>query len=138
MVSPFYWMVTTALKELAEATLFPPTLWPTRWHVENFETAWRTATFGQYFLNTIIVAVIQTGMVLVTSALAAYGFARVRFFGRDIIFICFLGTLMVPVEVELIPNFLILKHLGWYDTYAALIVPWGTSVMGIFCCGSSS
>lgn len=129
---PFYWMVTTAFKDLTEASRFPPTLWPHALHPGNFIDAWTAAPFGRYFLNTVIVASCQTVGVLITSTLAAYSFARFRFPGRDIVFLCFLGTMMVPMEVSLVPNFVILKHLGWYDTYIGLIAPWTANVFGIF------
>src|SRR5207253_4834973 len=68
----------------------------------------------------------------VTSTLAAYAFARIPFRGKNLLFLCFLGTLMIPLEVILVPDFIILKYLGWYDTYLALIIPWSASVFAIF------
>ena len=132
MLFPFYWMLTTAVKDLEEASLFPPTLWPREWHPENFAGAWNSAPFGRYFANTILVAGFQTAGVLATASLAAYGFARIPFRGRQVLFVCFLGTMMVPLEVILVPNFVILKQLGWYNTYLALIVPWAANVFGVF------
>lgn len=132
VIFPFYWMIITAFKDLNEASRFPPTLWPQEWHPHNFIDAWKTAPFGRYFLNTLIVAGCQTLAVLITSTLAAYGFARFRFPGRNVLFVCFLGTMMVPLEVILVPNFVILKQLGWYDSYAGLIAPWAVNVFGIF------
>ncbi|HZT06096.1 MAG TPA: carbohydrate ABC transporter permease [Chloroflexota bacterium] len=132
MLFPFYWMLTTALKGLEEASAFPPTLWPTVWMWDNFGRAWQAAPFGRYLLNTVVVATGQTASVLVTGSLAAYAFARIPFPGKNLLFICFLGTMMIPVEVLLVPDFIILKNLGWYDTYLALIVPWMTSVFAIF------
>ncbi|MBI2887656.1 MAG: carbohydrate ABC transporter permease [Chloroflexi bacterium] len=132
MLFPFYWMVVTAFKDLEEASAFPPTLWPSEWHPENFLTAWGMAPFGRYFVNTILVAGLQTTAVLLTSALAAYALARIDFKGKNLVFVAFLATLMIPFEVTLVPNFVILKTLQWYNTYLALIVPWGTSVFAIF------
>src|SRR5438552_8583822 len=132
MLFPFYWMIITSFKGLDEASGFPPTLWPLSWHWENYLLAWRAAPFGRYFVNTLIVAGGQTLAVLVTSTLAAYTFARIPFRGKNIVFIIFLGTLMIPIEVLLVPDFIILKYLGWYDTYLALIVPFSASVFAIF------
>lgn len=132
MLFPFYWMLITSFKGLDEASAFPPTLWPVQWIWTNYAEAWRAAPFGRYFLNTLIVAGGQTFIVLVTSTLAAYAFARVPFRGKGFIFVLFLATLMVPLEVLLVPDFIILKNLGWYNTYLALIVPWSASVFGIF------
>src|SRR5581483_10757502 len=132
MLFPFYWMVSTALKSLDEASAFPPTLWPSQWMWGNFLRAWQAAPFGRYLVNTVISALGQTMGVLVTSSLAAYAFARVPFKGKSVVFVCFLGTMMIPVEVLIVPDFIILKNLGWYDTFFALIVPWTTSVFAIF------
>lgn len=132
MLFPFYWMVITSVKGLEEANLFPPSMWPGEWRLENYGIAWNMAPFGRYFINTIFVAGMQTLAVLTTSALAAYAFARITFWGRNLVFVCFLATMMIPFEVTLVPNFIILKHLHWYNTYLALIVPWGASVFGIF------
>lgn len=132
MVLPFFWMIITSVKSLEEASLFPPSLWPQEWYFDNYFTAWDMAPFGRYFLNTVFVASTQTLLVLVTSALAAYAFARISFMGRNVAFVAFLATMMVPLEVILVPNFVILRYLGWYNTYFALIVPWSASVFAIF------
>jgi len=132
MAFPFYWMVTTAFKGLSEALLFPPTLIPSEWLWDNFVEAWGAAPFPRYFLNTIIMAIGSTLGTLITGALAAYAFARMRFFGKDVLFMMFLATMMIPFEVTLIPDFLIIRALRWYNTYLALIVPWTASVFSIF------
>jgi multiple sugar transport system permease protein len=107
MSFPFYWMIVTSFKTLVEALLFPPTLWPQEGHPENYLTAWRLAPFARYFANTIFMAVAQVAGVLITSTLAAYAFARVNFAGKNLVFVLFLATLMVPFEVTLVPNFII-------------------------------
>ncbi len=129
---PFYWMMTTAFKGIEEASAFPPTFWPTQLVWDNFPRAWQAAPFGRYLVNTVFVALGQTFCVVVSACLAAYAFARVPFRGKNIVFMCFLATMMIPIEVLLVPDFIILKTLGWYDTYLALIVPWATSVFAIF------
>ena len=132
MAFPFYWMLTTAFKGLSESVAIPPTMWPTTWIWTNFVDAWHAAPFPRYFLNTVIMAVGATLGSLITGVLAAYAFARMRFFGKDIIFMMFLATMMIPFEVTLIPDFLIIRTLRWYNTYTALIVPWTASVFSIF------
>lgn len=132
MAFPFYWMLTTAFKGLAESVAIPPTMWPTTWIWTNFVDAWHAAPFPRYFLNTVIMALGATLGTLITGVLAAYAFARMRFFGKDIIFMMFLATMMIPFEVTLIPDFLIIRTLHWYNTYTALIVPWTASVFSIF------
>jgi len=132
MFFPFYWMVTTAFKSLMEAITIPPTIIPSVWRADNFVEAWNQAPFPRYFANSIFMAGSCTAGTIMTSILAAYAFARLRFFGKDLLFVMFLATMMIPFEVTLIPDFLIIKTLGWYNTYAALIIPWTASVFGIF------
>ncbi|MCL5074350.1 MAG: carbohydrate ABC transporter permease [Chloroflexi bacterium] len=132
VVFPFYWMVTTSFKTLDEAVQFPPTLLPKVWMFSNWIEAWNSAPFGRYFFNSIFVSTSVTFLVLTTSVLAAYTFARIRLPGKDLIFVLFLATMMIPFEVILIPDFVIVKKLGWYNTYAALILPWSAQVFSIF------
>lgn len=132
MAFPFYWMITTAFKSYAESVAVPPVIVPSVWLWENFREAWNAAPFPRYFLNTIIMATGSTVGTLFTGLLAAYTFARMRFFGKDMLFVMFLATMMIPFEVTLIPDFLIIRSLRWYNTYTALIVPWSASVFSIF------
>ena len=132
MAFPFYWMVTTAFKSYAESVTVPPVIVPTVWLWENFSEAWNAAPFPRYFLNTIIMATGATVGTLSTGLLAAYAFARMRFYGKNVLFLMFLATMMIPFEVTLIPDFLIIRTLRWYNTFAALIVPWTASVFSIF------
>lgn len=101
---------------------------------KNYTKAWNRIepSFAVYFWNSFLIAVIGTVGVLFTSLLAAYAFAFFKFPGKDFIFTLFLGTMMVPAQVLLIPNFLTLKGLRWYDTYWGLVVPWLAGVFGIF------
>ena len=100
----------------------------------NYVRAWNRIepSFAVYFWNSFLIAVIGTVGVLFTSLLAAYAFAFFKFPGKDFIFTLFLGTMMVPAQVLLIPNFLTLKGLRWYDTYWGLVIPWLAGVFGIF------
>ena len=132
-VFPFYWMLVTSLKSNTEVTASPPTFWPKALQWANYGSAWASAPFGRYFLNTVIVSVCQVVGVLVVASLAAYAFARMEFHGKNAVFTVFLATLMIPGEVTLIPNFVIVtKWLGWYDTYQAQVVPFLGSVFAIF------
>ena len=98
----------------------------------NYAEVTRLLPFGRFVLNTAVVAVTVTILELVTSSLAGYAFARLRFPGRDKLFLLYLGTLMIPGQVTIIPNFLVMSWLGWVDTYAALIVPAAFSAFGTF------
>jgi len=131
MIVPFLWMVTLSLKPVA-LTHRPPYLIPTHFELANYQQAWRAAPFARYYLNSIVMtAGIVLGQVLLSS-LAAYAFARLKFPGREALFLVFLATMMVPFHVILIPSYLIIDRLGWVDSYAALIVPRMVSAFGIF------
>ncbi len=133
VVFPFYWMIITSFKSNTEAMASPPTFWPREWHPEQYPLALTQAPFQRYFFNTAYVAFWQVLGVLVVSSLAAYAFARMEFFGKNILFTAFLATLMIPFEVTLIPNFVIItKWLGWYDTYIAQFIVSIGSVFAIF------
>lgn len=129
---PFVWMVLTAFKDELEATSPQLRLLPQDWQWQNFPAALREAPFPRYFFNTFIVAVPVAGAVLFSSIMAGYAFARFRVPARGLIFALFLATMMIPFEVTLIPNFIIVSRLGWYDTYWALIVPWCANAFSIF------
>jgi len=129
---PFVWMLLTSLKTRSEALRDPPTLLPKVWHFDNYLKAWRAAPFERYFLNTFFICFVVVVGVAITSTLAAYAFARMDFYGRNVIFVLILSTLMIPFETIIIPNFIILKHLHWLNTYASLIVPWIASVFSVF------
>jgi multiple sugar transport system permease protein len=129
---PYYLMVSTSLKPIAEIFTDPFKWIPSRLAWENYVDAWNHAPFGRYFLNSVFISVTETTGVLVTSALAAYAFSRMRFWGREALFVLFLGTLMIPGEVQLVPNYITIVRLGWLNTYYALIIPWLASVFGIF------
>jgi len=144
---PFVWMLLTSVKPFEETLRSPPTFLPLTWRFENYAEAWRAANFPRFFVNSAVVSLSTVGGTLVTSVLAGYAFARLRFPGRDVLFFVFLGTLMVPQEVTLVPNFVLLANLpcplaidtlcnpkgaGWFDTYTAISVPWWVSVFSIF------
>src|SRR5205823_5009727 len=108
-----------------EAAKSPPVFWPTQWHFENWEQAWTYPhTFWPTaFANTIFIATVTTFGILVTSVLAGYAFARMRFRGRTVLFSILLATLFIPGEATIIPNYVLMsrRYLGWYDTYQAMI-----------------
>jgi multiple sugar transport system permease protein len=127
---PLLWAVLTAFKEGRE--VFSGPLLPTTWRFSNFVAAWRAAPFGRYLLNSLLVSSSITALVLVTSCLSAFAFARLRFPGRALLFMLALGTLMIPFDVLLVPNYLTVRALGLLDSYAALILPFAASGFGIF------
>ena len=132
MLVPFIWMLSTSLKNGAAVFVYPPQWLPDPLVWSNYADVVRIMPFLRYVLNTTFVAGSVTLLQLVVSSLAAFAFARLRFPGRDRLFLAYLATLMVPGQVTLIPNFLIVKYLGWIDTYQALIIPQVFSAFGTF------
>ncbi|NPA90907.1 MAG: carbohydrate ABC transporter permease [Chloroflexi bacterium] len=127
---PFIWMILTSFKSYGEVTagrFFPREL---RW--QNYVEAWNAAPFGRYFLNSLFIAMATIAGDLFSGILAAYAFARMEFPGRNVIFFLFLATLMIPGELTVLPNFLTIRRLGWYNTYQAQIIPFTASVFHIF------
>jgi ABC-type glycerol-3-phosphate transport system permease component len=141
-VTPFVWMVSTSVKTLGEAQ--STRFFPSEIHLENYEEAWNEADFAEYFVNSVQITIISLVGQLVVSVLAAYGFARIKFPGRDIIFGIMLSTMMIPAMVITIPNFLIVTWLGrigeflcgdacaWINNWPALTIPFWGSVFSIF------
>jgi multiple sugar transport system permease protein len=134
MIVPFLWLLSTSLKEQRQIFLYPPQ-WipnPVRW--QNYPEALTQLPFGRYTVNTLLITAITMVGVLLTSSLAAYGFARLNFPGRDPIFMVLLSTLMLPYAVIMIPQYIMFKYLGWIDTYLPLVVPpyFGGGIFNIF------
>jgi len=132
MLVPFLWMILTSLRTDAEAFAWPPKIAPWPLHWENYSEAWKTAPFPRFFFNSIVVTVTVTAGSLLVNSMAAYGFAKYDFRGRNLLFMGLLGTLMIPFQVTMIPSFLLLKQLAWLDSYPGLIVPGLAGAFGIF------
>ena len=130
-VFPIYWMGVLSLDGPNSPFSLPPRLWP-EWNFQNFVEAWHGAPWARYFLNTVIIAVGGMLLVCFTSVLAGYAFASMSFPGKAVIFAAVLGMYMVPQEVTLVPNFVILSNIHWLNTFQAQIVPLGASIFGIF------
>ncbi len=132
MVLPFLYMVSTALMGEFEVLRYPPALVPAYPRFGNFPAALTALPFWRFFVNSSVVALCVVAGQVLTSAAAAYAFARLKFPGRDRVFLVFLSVLMVPAVVLVIPRFLIVNALGWVDSYAGLITTELVSVWGIF------
>jgi len=132
MLLPFFWMVTTSFKLESEVLRMPPQWFPKDWLWRNYIKAWNVAPFGRYFFNSFFMAITTTIGEVITTILAAYAFAKMRFFGKNVLFAILLATLMIPGQMLLIPNYVTITRLGWFDRYEALIIPWLASVFGIF------
>ncbi len=132
MLIPLGWMVSSSLKPYYNVFLFPPQWIPNPVYWQNYTRVFEVAPFGRWYLNTAIIAVGVTAVLLLTSSAAGYAFARLRFAGRDRVFLLYLTTLMIPGHVTLIPSFILIQKLGWVDTYWALIVPSCFGAFGTF------
>ena len=146
MVLPFVWMLSTSLKPPDQLFTVPPT-WlphPLRW--DTYVKAMSAGNFGRYAMNSLFLAAANLGTNVLLSALAGYAFARLRFPGRNLLFVLVLATLMVPYQVTIIPLFVIVRHIplfggndllgqggiGWINSYWGLIVPGAVGAFGIF------
>jgi multiple sugar transport system permease protein len=132
MLVPFGWMLIASLRDKTEFFSQVGSLLPSGPHWDNYLQAWTSVPFGGFFANSVGVAVCVTLSQLVTCSFAAYAFARMRFKGRDALFIAYLSTMMVPTQVTMIPLFVLMVKLHWIDSYFALIVPFLASAYGCF------
>jgi multiple sugar transport system permease protein len=136
MLVPLLWMLSTAFKRTGQEWVFPPVWIPNPFWWRNYPEAMAVlpVPFYRYVLNTLIITLGATAGTVCSASLAAFAFARLRFKGRDTLFILVISTMMLPSVVTLIPTFLIFKTLGWLDTFLPLIVPswFGASAFSIF------
>lgn len=132
MLFPFYWIFVTAVKPIGEIFAFPPKLWPTTFHWENFLQAMQASDFYSYFKNSSIVTACATSITVCINLLAGYAFAKYRFKFKNILFMLVLSTLMIPLQVIMIPNFIIISRLGLVNTYLGLILPPCAEAFGLF------
>ena len=132
-LAPFVYMLLTTFKTEGEAIAYPPSLFPKDWHFENYAEAWSSQPFGTYFLNSVLVTVLTTAGTILSSSLVAYGFARFRFRGKNILFMILLATMMIPWDVTMIPQYMEFNLFGWINTLLPLIVPtWFGSAYYVF------
>ena len=129
---PFYWMIISSLKSLAEYRQAIPTFWPNQVHFENYAEAFTTANLGRLFMNTLYVGLVSTLLSLVITVLSAFAFARLEFKGKEALFSALLATMMIPGELFTITNYITVNELGWMHSFTALIVPFLVSVFYIY------
>jgi multiple sugar transport system permease protein len=131
MLVPFAFAISGSLKPEPEVFAVPITWLPSAAQWQNYLLPFQ-ANFGRYFLNSIFVALVQTASPLLLCSMAGYSLARFEYPGRTLIFLFILSTIMLPIQVTLVPTFLIIKELGWVNTYAGLIVPGLATTFGTF------
>jgi len=129
---PYIWMLSSSLKSESEIFTKEIQIIPRSVQWNNYLRIWGNYPLGQWLLNSIIVGSVETLCVVATSILAGYAFSRLRFWGRDVLFYIYLGTMMIPIQVTLIPSFLIIKHFGWINTYQGLFLPHIAAPFGVF------
>ncbi len=129
---PFVWMVSSSLKTSTDVFTIPMRWIPRTVHLENFAAIWEKVPLLAYFKNTTAVAIIVTLMQIITSSFAAYAFAKMRFPGRDALFLAYIGTIAVPWQVYMVPQFIMMRGAGLYDTIWALVVLQSFSAFGVF------
>lgn len=132
MLIPFLWMISSSLKTTQEMFASPPTWIPQYIAWENYSYMFQAAPWLRYFGNTFFISVLTILGQLVTCSMAAFAFARLRFKGRNLIFLIYLGTMMIPFQVVMIPQFKIVKMLGLVNTHWSLIVPGIFNAFGTF------
>ncbi|MBQ8740195.1 MAG: carbohydrate ABC transporter permease [Clostridia bacterium] len=129
---PFYWMIISSLKTLAEYRQAVPTFWPRQIMWGNYAEAFTKANLGDLFMNTLYVGLVSTVLSLVITVLSAFAFARLEFKGKETLFGALLATMMIPGELFTITNYITVNNLGWMHTFTALIVPFLVSVFYIY------
>jgi len=131
---PLFWMASTSLKTMEQAYAFPPVWIPKPFVWDNYVRIFTELPFGIFTVNSVVITVLNTIGVTFTSALVAFGFARLRAKGRDLLFVILISTIMLPYQVILVPTFLLFKYLGWLNTMLPLVVPayFGGGAFNIF------
>jgi len=129
---PFAWMISSSLKIDRDVFRYPMVWIPAQPRFENYALIWERVSLLRYFSNTAILACAVTFMQLLTSSFAAYAFAKLRFRGRDALFMAYIGTIAVPWQVYMLPQFILMRSIGLYDTLWALIALQSFSAFGVF------
>ncbi len=122
-MGPFIWTVMSSLKRIPELYIYPPQLFPAVPQWSNYQSVWEDVPFGTWVLNSVIVTSLSVLGTVLSASAAAFSFARFRYPGRDILFLMMLATMMLPVEVTIIPSYLLFFAIGWLNTLLPLTVP---------------
>lgn len=129
---PYIWLVLGSFKNSSEILQIPPTFFPLKPTLQSYRTILFEYQFQRYFLNSLVVTLSSTFLVVFTASSAGYVFAKYKFWGRDALFLLLLSTLMIPFAAVLIPLFLQVSAFGWLNSYKGLIVPTIYTTFGIF------
>ncbi len=129
---PFVWMLSSSLKLDKDVFRYPIEWIPAVRHWENYVQIWRRVPLLVYFKNTALLSIGVTAMQLLTSSFAAYAFAKLNFKGRDVLFLCYIGTIAIPWQMYMLPQFIMMRYMGLYDSLWALFVLQSFSAFGVF------
>jgi len=132
IVFPYVWMILTSLKPSSEVFTAEMRLFPREWILSNYQQVFNQSGFMQSVLNSVIVTGLGALLEVTIAFFGAFAFAKLDFYGKDFLFMLILGTLMIPPQVLMLPSFLIVRNLGWLNTYQGLIIPRAGAAFGIF------
>ena len=134
MAIPYVWMIVTSIKPIEEIQTYPPSFYVHNPTFEPYRELFSLLPMGRYLFNSLFVACVVTMCNVFFCSLAGYAFAKHKFWGRDKIFLLLLSAIMIPYQVNLIPGFIIIKKLGWLNSFYALIIPNMALAFGVFLC----
>ena len=129
---PFVWMISSSLKLDREVFSYPMKWIPETFRWENYSLIWQKVPLLTYFKNTAFIAIVVTFLQTLTSSFAAYAFAKLHFRGRDVLFLCYIATIAVPWQAYMVPQFIMMRSIGLYDTLWAMVVLQAFSAFGVF------
>ena len=129
---PFVWMISSSLKLDREVFSYPMKWIPETFRWENYSLIWQKVPLLTYFKNTAFIAIVVTFLQTLTSSFAAYAFAKLNFRGRDTLFVCYIATIAVPWQAYMLPQFIMMRSMGLYDTLWAMVVLQAFSAFGVF------
>lgn len=132
MLLPFYWMFVSSFKTASEVNTTPPTWLPSTLAPDNFRYAFDAAPFERYFINSLVVMVVNVVVSTLVTILAAFAFSRLRFRFREVVFALCVAMIMVPFELIVITNYSTIADLGWTDNLTALIIPFTSNVFSVY------
>jgi len=131
-VFPLYWLASSSFKELEDIYTYPPVLLPKHPTLANYPAAWGAAPFGNFYVNSVVTTLAGTGLELVNAVFVAYAFVFLPFPGKKVLFTILLASLMVPIYVTILPNYLTVASLGWLNTYEGIVIPSAAVAFGAF------
>ena len=129
---PIYWLISNTFKYSDEIFKMPPDWFPKHFNISNYISIFTTTSAPRWLLNSLFVSTLSTGLIVLVSAMAAYSFSKLRFWGQNTLFIFFIGTLMIPKECYTIPLFIFMKDLNLVDTYPSMVLPMVALPFGTF------